>query len=304
MPVVADFLLYLFHEKSLMVSTIKGYRSAISNVLRHKGTDLTNSQELGMLVQSLDLQRPAIPSTVPKWDLALVLRRLTEPPYEPMHAASTRLMAAKTAFLLGLASAKRVGELHAMTSDINHTDGWREVSIQIDPHFLAKTQKPSDSSTALGNVRIPALAPSVDEASDRSLCPVRALKYYLKRTEALRTETRKLFLCSGSGTAKEASKDTISRWIKVLIKEAHASITEEDARLVRCRVHELRALATSLLFSATHSLQAVMEAACWRNHNTFSHFYLRDITLTNGELSSIGPIVAGQRIVGVPQPKP
>ncbi len=300
-PIVADFLLYLFHEKSLKVSTIKGYRSAIADVLKLKGTDLTNSQELGMLVQSLEIQRPVVPSVVPKWDLALVLRRLTVKPYEPIHSATTRLLAAKTAFLLGLASAKRVGELHAMTADINHINNWQEVSIQIDPSFIAKTQKPSDSSSALGNVRIPALAPSVEPGlPDRLLCPVRALRYYLKRTEALRSGTKKLFLSTCPGVAKEASKDTISRWIKLLIKEAHSSITEDDAKLVNCRTHELRALAASLLFCATHSLQSVMEAACWRSHSTFSSFYLRDISLTRGDLTSLGPIVAGQRIVGLP----
>ena len=298
---MADFLLYLFHEKSLKVSTIKGYRSAIGNVLKFKGTDLTNNQELGMLVQSLELQRPAVPSTVPKWDLALVLRRLTERPYEPMHESSTKYLAAKTAFLLGLASAKRVSELHAMTVHINHTAGWQEVSIPIDSSFLAKTQKPSDASTALGFVRIPALAPSVEPGlPDRLLCPVRSLKYYLKRTETLRGNIKKLFLVTSPGTAKEASKDSISRWIKVLIKEAHSDITEGDARLASCRVHELRALATSLLFSATHSLQSVMEAACWRNHSTFSSFYLRDISVSYGDLTSLGPIVAGQMIVGLP----
>ena len=175
----------------------------------------------------------------------------------------------------------------------------------VDTSFIAKTQKPSDSSTALGFVRIPALAPSVEPGlPDRLLCPVRALRFYLKRTEALRTGTKKLFLTTRTGTAMEASKDTISRWIKDLIKEAHASITEEDARLVSCRLHELRALAASLLFSATHNLQSVMQAACWRSHSTFSSFYLRDISVSDGELTSLGPIVAGQKIVGLPNALP
>jgi hypothetical protein len=34
---LASFLLYLFEEKELAVSTIKGYRSMLSNTLKFKG---------------------------------------------------------------------------------------------------------------------------------------------------------------------------------------------------------------------------------------------------------------------------
>ncbi len=131
------------------MSTIKGYRAALSRVLKYQGMDLTNDDEITMLFQSLDLKRPTTMSTVPKWDLAFVLRHLTGPPYEPLHLATLKDLTYKTVFLLGLASAKRIGELHALTNEISHTENWTSMSIRFDPTFLAKTQDPADPRTSM-----------------------------------------------------------------------------------------------------------------------------------------------------------
>jgi hypothetical protein len=205
----------------------------------------------------------------------------------------------KTAFLLGLATAKRIGELHALTTDISHKEQWTEVSIAFQPTFLAKTQDPGNPATGSTHLTVLALAPTLEKGlSDRLLCPVRALKFYLARTQPTRGNITQLFLTFGSGTLKPVTKSTLSNWIKDIIRSAHAQSTDEDARLTKCSTHELRALSTSLRFQHSHNLSAIMEAASWRSHNTFSHFYLRDITLTNNHLSSLGPLVACQGIVG------
>ena len=247
-----------------------------------------------MLMKSLEQKRPTKRSQVPKWDLSLVLRYLTGRPFEPLHEASLKHLTEKTVFLVGLASAKRVGELHALTSEISHTEQWKSVAIAVDPAFIAKTQDPGDPSTCMGDVRIQALTPSVGrDLPDRTLCPVRALRYYMDRTKPYRQGRRKLFL-SITDDHKEVSKDTISRWIKQVISQAHSGVDEEKARLVKCSAHELRAIATSLAFKHTQNLRTVMAAASWRSHSTFSQFYLRDVSFQDGELSSLGPIIASQ----------
>ncbi len=76
--------------------------------------------------------------------------------------------------------------------------------------------------------------------------------------------------------------------------------TDTDARLLKVSAHELRAIATSTLFKHTHNMSSVMGAACWRNHNTFSQFYLRGVALTNDNIMSLGPIIAGQGVIGAP----
>ena len=48
------------------------------------------------------------------WDVSLVLQSLTGAPYEPLRTCDERFLCQKTLFLLALASAKRIGELHAL----------------------------------------------------------------------------------------------------------------------------------------------------------------------------------------------
>ena len=65
-------------------------------------------------------------------------------------------------------------------------------------------------------VVIPALAPTLDKSlkGDRSLCPVRALHYYLDRTLDLRQNKELVFVSFKKGFDKDISPATISSWIK------------------------------------------------------------------------------------------
>lgn len=293
-------MIFLFNEKKFSISTIKGYRSALAQVYHHRGLDLSNNADISSLVKAMEIERPVVRSQIPKWDLSLVLRHLTRSPYEPMRIADQKFLTRKTAFLLLLATAKRVSEIHALTYLVDHTEGWKTITLHFDPSFVAKTQKPSDPSTQLTTVTIPALAPSVEEGlPDRSLCPVRALRYYLDRTAASRPGRRRLFIPNQLGRTKDISKATLSHWVQEVIREAYSEATNEDARLSlkKASVHELRAMSTSLLFHKNQSLSDVMAAACWKGSSTFSSFYLRDVSLTSEGLSSLGPIVAAQEVV-------
>ena len=57
----------------------------------------------------------------PAWDVSLVLQSLTGAPYEPLRMCEERFLAQETLFLLALASAKRIGELHALSYRVSHT---------------------------------------------------------------------------------------------------------------------------------------------------------------------------------------
>ena len=65
--VIADFLTFLFTEKKCQVSTIKGYRSTISNTLKFKaGYDIGSHPVLSELIKSFQRQRPVERSLAPK----------------------------------------------------------------------------------------------------------------------------------------------------------------------------------------------------------------------------------------------
>ena len=145
--VIADFLIFLFSEKKCQISTIKGYRSMISNTLKFKtGNRIGSNPVLSDPIRSFELQRPVQRSLTPKWDLSWVLVCLQKPPFEPLDKASKFHVTIKTAFLLALATAKRCSEIHALAMDSQHlrfnqSDG--SVSLILKSGFLAKNQLPS-----------------------------------------------------------------------------------------------------------------------------------------------------------------
>ena len=142
-PVVVDFLIHLRQDKGLSVSAVKGYCSALNSVLALKGQDLAASREITTLLRSFSRSVNPVELRPPAWDVSLVLQSLTGTPYEPLRTCEERFLAQKTLFLLALASAKRVGELHALSYRVSHTRDWGEVSFAFVTGFVAKTQDPS-----------------------------------------------------------------------------------------------------------------------------------------------------------------
>ena len=121
--IVADFLTFLFSVKKCQVSTIKGYRSTISKTrtLKYKtGYDFGSHPVLSELIKSFAIQRPVDRSLAPKWDLAFVLLHMCKAPFEPLDKASLFYLSVKTVFLVTLATARRVSEVHAFSIDSDH----------------------------------------------------------------------------------------------------------------------------------------------------------------------------------------
>ena len=91
----------------------------------------------------------------------------------------------QTVFLLALGSGKRRSEIHAWQNrNIRHQSDWSKVSLYTSPSVLSKNQLAKEGPDSVAPGVITAMAPTLDRylKSDRSLCPVRALRYYLDRT--------------------------------------------------------------------------------------------------------------------------
>ena len=85
---VADYLLHMFQEKKCQVSTVKGYRSTISNTLKFKsGQNIGSDPIISELIKYMELQRPVQRSLAPNWDLSCVLSSLCGEPFEPLNRA-------------------------------------------------------------------------------------------------------------------------------------------------------------------------------------------------------------------------
>ena len=189
LKVIADFLLCLFQDRKLQPGTIDGYRSAIADKLGNSPINVSKDENLTHLLDSFHRDRPKGRRGIPSWNLSLVLHRLTKALFEPLKEASLKHFTFKTVFLLALGSGKRRSEIHAwLHKNIRHQSDWSKVSLYPSPSFLSKIQLAKEDPDSVALVVIPALAPTLDKSlkGDRSLCPVRALRYYLDRTSDLR----------------------------------------------------------------------------------------------------------------------
>ena len=198
-------LIYLRQDKGLSVSAVKGYSSALNSVLALKGRDLASSREITMLLRSFARLVNHAELRPPAWDVSLVLQRLTGAPYEPLRTCEERFLAQKTLFLLALASAKRIGELHALSYRVSHTRDWGEVSFSYVTGFMAKTHDPSSLAPRFEGFSVPALPNTRNNCNGRLLCLVRAVRSYLDRTAAHRPRCDRLFVTAGR-SKKEISK--------------------------------------------------------------------------------------------------
>jgi len=300
-PVVADFLLHLFRDKSLSVSTIKGYRAAIAATLDSPfHHSIGHSPELSKLIQNFALERPRVRSLVPQWNLNFVMDSLLRAPYEPMSQVDIKFVTWKTVFLLSFASARRRSEIHALSvhpSCLRFNTDHSQVTLRTDPIFLAKNQLPLVTGES---IVIPALSPFVGQTEiDRFLCPVRALRYYIDRTSASRAARMRLFLPIKPGSI-DISQDTISRWLSQTIKMAYQCQPTSQQTLHSIRPHEIRALSASWALFNHVPMSDIMSAAFWRSNNTFASFYLRSLCQDSEGLYSFGPLVAAQTVVVPP----
>ena len=289
---MADFLIFLFEEKKLLPSSIKGYRSAIASTLKHfTSVDFSSHPVLSDVIRSMDLEKPAVSRVVPHWDLALVLNSLKKSPFEPLSSCSLKCLTQKTVFLIALASGRRHSEIHAFSSapgSVKFSADFSAVELHFFPGFLAKNQLPSVAGVP---IEIPALSGS---DMNSVLCPVRALRIYMRRTSFFRRNRKRLFISYIKAYDKEICASTISRWIVDTVRFSYEDSGSSSGKIC---AHELRALSSSFAWLNRVPLDSVLKAGYWHSENSFIRFYLRDMAGINEKMFSLGPVVASQKVI-------
>lgn len=256
------FLLSQFrHGKA--PSTIEGYRAALANHFPELG--ISSSVRINRLIKSFYRDRPKALRALPNWDLRLVLQFLMGPFFEPMGKISLKFLTLKTVFFLTFASGSRRSEVHSwLYQGVNFKQGYSEVALAPSLDFLAKNQKASANPSAFSPCIIPALSNIVGrDLPDRTLCPVRALRYYMVATEKIRKTQRRLFISFKKGYDKELSPITISTWLKSLITMAYKEAKPEDLQLLNITAHQVRSMAASWALLGGVSVDQIVEACHW-----------------------------------------
>ena len=285
---IADFLRSRF-DKGLQATTVCGYLKAIQSFHRgaENGEVIKNNQTLHFLIEGMANVRPKKRNIWPSWDLPLVLSKLSKNPYEPVQAAAPRDVALKTAFLIALASGRRCSEIQALSIGRFMVFSKAGVTLHFRPNFLAKNER-SDFSAK------PIFLPYIDQSTDRAQrlnCPVRALKWYVDKTQIMRGDIEQLFITSRK-PYHAVARATISGWLVDVIKSAKAVLEVGNPK-----AHSVRAYSTSWAHAKGISVSDIMNTVSWRSENTFTQVYMKDVRLrsvqaryANQVLSSSQPI--------------
>ena len=290
---------------TLSPSALRVRRSAILTTLRQLCCTVPSTSTLvNHLIKGAAALRVRVPRHIPRWDIFLVLAFLRESArFEPLSQASLRDLTAKTFFLVTLATARRVSEVHALSglmSDVSFLpDG--SVHLVFLPEFLAKNQGAGDPSPV---IRIPALGHLVcADDPDRLNCPVRALKTYRAKTQRSRSQgQRRLFLSVNQDYKQDLRKPAMARWVANLVKDAYKWADQHDSGshlpLLNPRPHELRAWSASLALAVGSSMPSILRAAYWRREDIFINCYLRDgaRALSDGT-KGVSTVVAAQQVL-------
>ena len=278
---ISDFFMYLYQDLNRRPSTIDGYRTAIVDTLGKTAQHIAHNADLHRLLSSFHRDRPKSSRNLPKWNLSVVLNELTKAPFEPMKDSDLKHLTLKTAFLLALASGKRRSEIHAWVANkVANLGQWEKVALFPSSDFIAKNQLAREGSQSVSPVTIPALTTIVDRQfkEDRTLCPVRALRFYLDRTKDLRGSRSLLFISFKKGHTSDIRPATLSSWLKQTILLCYKQADQQALDLVQVKAHDIRAFAASKAFYGGVSVDQIMQACHWKAHNTFTNFYLKDLT--------------------------
>ena len=239
-PKVADFLCWLRSSRGLSVSSIRGYRSMLSAVFRFHLPSLSSHPVVRDLLRSFCLEAAERQLRPPAWDLSMVLRFLNTSAFEPLSDAPLRALTQVLLFLLALATAKRVGELQALSSVVTFVH--EDACLSYIPQFVAKSESLTRSIPRSFLVKsLSDFAAGLD--ADLLLCPVQALCIYLDRTASLAPLRHRLFV-SPRRPSRSLSKNAVSFFLRDVISSAGASRPEVG----RIRAHDVRRVKTSVAF--------------------------------------------------------
>ena len=293
---ISDFFMYLYKDLNRGLSTMDGYRTAIVDTLCPMSQHIAHNEDIHRLLSSFHWDCPKSSRNLPKWNLSVVLNELTKMPFKPMKDTDLKHVTLKTAFLLALASGKRRSEIHAWVANkVSNLGQWEKVAL-FPSDFIAKNQLAREGSQS---VTIPALTTIVDRQfkEDRTLCPVPALSYYLDQSKDLTGSRSLLFISFKKGHTSDTRPATLSSWLKQTILLCYKQADQQALDLVQVKAHDIRVSAASKVFYGGVSVDQIMQTCHWKAHNTFTNFYLKDLTQSDNDNMYLGPVVAAQQVL-------
>jgi hypothetical protein len=160
--------------------------------------------------------------------------------------------------LLALTNATRIQSIHLIC--LNNVYKFKsEFVFKIDE--LVKQSRPGDTEPVIS---CKAYSP------ERRLCIYIVLKEYLIRTKKMRDSSISRLLLRYVKLHKNVTKDTISRWIKVILNRSGINTKIFGS-------HSVRSASTSKTKSNAVPIDEILKKAGWSNFKTFAKFYDKKI---------------------------
>lgn len=135
------------------------------------------------------------------------------------------------------------------------------------PTSLAKADDPSHFQKEV----------QIKSFKEKRLCPVRAMRWYLRRSEAIlgTGEDSMVLLRCINAPYRPPSSQTVSRWLTRTIKLCYEIHPHQKHGKVKA--HSIRALAPSWANCKGASKSCILQAAVWRRETTFIKHHARDL---------------------------
>ncbi|KAG8553057.1 hypothetical protein GDO81_003253 [Engystomops pustulosus] len=234
-------------ERGLSTSTLKVQVSALG---AFHDCCLMDNRWVKRFITASSRIHPQVLTKIPTWDLTLVLNTLSKGPFEPIENIDIRNLTLKTVFLVAITSARRLGELQAISIQEPYLKILDDrIIITLDSAFLPKVV-----SNFHRNQEI--ILPS----------------FCSNPTSSREAEWHTL---DGPNKGKKASKITIARWLKMAISKCY-NLQNKPVPL-NIKAHSTRAMSTSWAERRGATLDQICRAATWASQNTFIKHYRLDI---------------------------
>ena len=232
-----------------------GYRTACLNrsalnsyVTITEGMTLTDHPLVRRFVAGVFNTRPPMPRYVQVWDIGIVisyLRGLGETPN-----LSLKLLTLKLNALLSILTSQRVSSLHSLLT--SRTTLTRD-RVAFVPAWLLKHHRQGKKIKPIVVKAYPA---------DPKVCVVSTLRIYLE----MRLGVSDQLLQCHRRPHGPASKDTIARWLKQVLKESGVDTSVYSA-------HSYRGASTSAAARVSVPIQKILDRGQWASEDTWRNHY-------------------------------
>ena len=253
---VALQFLQTLYDNDLSYSAINTARSALSTIITIDGSKTFGTHPVvSRYLKGVFLNRKPVPKYTSVWDVNKVLRYLKT--LIPNDHISLKELTLKLVMLLSLVTAQRGQSIHMLDiSGMTLTES--SCTFILLEHI--NTSRPGHTGPC---VKFSRFTPDAD------ICPISTLNAYLQQTANVRQDNTQLLL-SYVKPFKPVSRDTISRWLKMVLNEAGI-----DTNMFR--PHSTRAASCSKVNAKSVPVMSIMQAAGWSSENTFRRFYNKPV---------------------------